>query len=280
MHELFGTKHLILIAVSAIIIVVASIFVKKLQFKTVVKILFVIGLLAEVVKDIYFTLSNESVYGGVLPKSDLPFHLCSIQMIFITILMISKNEKIKRVLVSFMRPSCLFGGICAILIATHSSRNSWPITIQYFSYHISLTVFAIYTFINKEYKMEFKDYTNCLIFLGCLMFVAIYLNSILTDLTYVVDSEGNLIKTVVNNGINFMYVAGPPQDGLPFLTEKYGWGVYICHYAFLILFCVTMVYIKPVVQKIKGLFSKKDVSTVESIAINSVLDKVAVEEIK
>ena len=272
MHELFGTKHLILIAVSAIIIVVASIFVKKLQFKTVVKILFVIGLLAEMVKDIYFTLSNESVYGGVLPKSDLPFHLCSIQMIFITILMITKNEKIKRVLVSFMRPSCLFGGICAILIATHSSRNSWPITIQYFSYHISLTVFAIYTFINKEYKMEFKDYTNCLIFLGCLMFVAIYLNSILIDLTYVVNEEGELIKTVVNNGINFMYVAGPPQDGLPFLTEKYGWGVYICHYAFLILFCVTMVYIKPVVKKIKGLFVKNDATApcvCEAVAVTA-----------
>ena len=279
MHELFGTKHLILIAVSAIIIVVASIFVKKLQFKTVVKILFVIGLLAEMVKDIYFTLSNESVYGGVLPKSDLPFHLCSIQMIFITILMISKNEKIKRVLVSFMRPSCLFGGICAILIATHSSRNSWPITIQYFSYHISLTVFAIYTFINKEYKMEFKDYTNCLIFLGCLMFVAIYLNSILTDLTYVVDPEGNLIKTVVNNGINFMYVAGPPQDGLPFLTEKYGWGVYICHYAFLILFCVTMVYIKPVVQKIKRLFVKENVdATIVSEAVAVTAEEPATKE--
>ena len=279
MHELFGTKHLILIAVSAIIIVVASIFVKKLQFKTVVKILFVIGLLAEMVKDIYFTLSNESVYGGVLPKSDLPFHLCSIQMIFITILMISKNEKIKRVLVSFMRPSCLFGGICAILIATHSSRNSWPITIQYFSYHISLTVFAIYTFINKEYKMEFKDYTNCLIFLGCLMFVAIYLNSILTDLTYVVDPEGNLIKTVVNNGINFMYVAGPPQDGLPFLTEKYGWGVYICHYAFLIIFCVTMVYIKPVAQKIKSLFVKENVdATIVSEAVAVTAEEPATKE--
>ena len=186
--------------------------------------------------------------------------------------MITKNEKIKRVLVSFMRPSCLFGGICAILIATHSSRNSWPITIQYFSYHISLTVFAIYTFINKEYKMEFKDYTNCLIFLGCLMFVAIYLNSILTDLTYVVNEEGELIKTVVNNGINFMYVAGPPQDGLPYLTEDYGWGVYICHYAFLILFCVTMVYIKPVVKKIKGLFVKKDATApcvCEAVAVTA-----------
>ncbi len=263
MHALFGTKHLILIAISAVIIVVASIFARKLQFKTVVKILFVIGLLAELVKDVYFILANEEVYGGTLPKSDLPFHLCSIQMIFVTILLITKSEKVKKVLISFMRPSCLFGGICAILIATYSARNSWVITVQYFTYHIALTVFAIYTFMNKEFKMEFKDYVTCLVFLGCLLFVAIYINSILTDLTYVVNENGEVVKTVVENGINFMYVSGPPQSGLPYLTDKYGWGVYICHYAGLIIFCVTMVYIKPVVCKIKSLFAKKSAPVCE-----------------
>ena len=36
-----------------------------------------------------------------------------------------------------MLPSCLIGGIAAILIATDSARNSPIITIQYYLYHIA-----------------------------------------------------------------------------------------------------------------------------------------------
>ena len=45
----------------------------------------------------------------------------------------------QRLILSFMLPSCLFGGIAAILIPTHSARNGmWIITLQYFVYHASL----------------------------------------------------------------------------------------------------------------------------------------------
>ena len=63
-----------------------------------------------------------------------------------------------------------------------------------------------------------------------------------------------------NPNINFMYVASPPQSGLPFLTEKYGWLVYICHYGFTVLFCVTLCYIKPIVVAIKGKLSRKKIA--------------------
>ena len=75
------------------------------------------------------------------------------------------------------------------------------------------------------------------------MFVAFYINSIVYD--------------GVSN-INFMYGASPPVSGLPFLTEKYGWLVYIVHYAFLVLFCLTMCYVKPIFLAIKGKFSKTE----------------------
>ena len=69
------------------------------------------------------------------------------------------------------------------------------------------------------------------------MFFAIYINSIVYD--------------GVSN-INFMYVVSPPQSGLPFLTEKYGWLVYIVHYAFTVLFGITICYIKPIIAAIKA----------------------------
>ena len=91
-------------------------------------------------------------------------------------------------------------------------------------------------------KFTIKDYSNCLKFLLVLMFFAFYINSILYDGT---------------TEMNFMYVISPPQSGLPFLTEEYGWFVDIVLYAFLVLTCVTLSYIVPIINAIKEKLAKK-----------------------
>ncbi len=241
MHTLFGTKHIILIVASIAVIVGLFILSKKLKFQMICKILFYVGIVSEIVKIFYYILANEEEYGGILPKTDLPFHLCSIQIIFIAIINISQNEKLKRFILSFMLPSCLFGGVAAILIATTSSLNAWIITIQYFLYHIALVIFALNLLTSKEISLTIKDYFNCLKFLLIIMFFAIYINSILYD---------------GNPKINFMYVVSPPQSGLPYLNEEKGWFVYIIRYAILVLVAVTLCYIKPIVLAIKTKISK------------------------
>ena len=240
-NKIFGTKHLIIVAVCAVVIALGYVFSRRLSLKTVCKIFFGVGIISEIVKIFYYIIANEEKLGGYLPKTDLPFHLCSIQIIFIAVLNISGNQKLKRFLLSFMLPSCFVGGIAAILIATTSSLNTWVITFQYFIYHVTLVIFSMHLFTSKEITFTAKDYLHCLEFLLGLMFFAIYINGILYD------GESN---------INFMYVVSPPQDGLPFLTEKYGWGVYIAHYACTILAAVTACYVKPLYVAIKGLFDK------------------------
>ncbi len=241
MHSLFGTKHIILIIVSIALIVGLFILSKRFKFQTICKALFYVGIVSEIVKIFYYILANEEKYGGILPKTDLPFHLCSIQIIFIAIINISQSEKLKRFILSFMLPSCLFGGIAAILIATTSSLNAWVITIQYFLYHIAIVVFALNIFASKEIKLTIKDYFNCLKFLLIIMFFAIYINSILYD---------------GNPKINFMYVVSPPQDGLPYLNEEKGWLSYIIRYAILVIVAVTACYIKPIIIAIKEKISQ------------------------
>ncbi len=237
MHPLFGTKHLILLAISLALIVVLTIYSRKLRFATVCKTLLIVGICSEIIKIFYYVIQNESTHHGILPKTDLPFHLCSIQIIFIFIINITKSEKLRKFILSFMLPSCLVGGIAALLIATDSSRNGmWIITAQYFLYHIAISVFALYLLVSKEIKFKISDYFNCLKFLLGIMFFAFYINSIVDD------GSGK---------INFMYIASPPQNGLPFLTEKYGWLVYIIHYACLILISVTLCYIKPIITFFK-----------------------------
>ena len=237
MHPLFGTKHLILVAISLILVAVGFIFSKKLSFKTMTRVMLYIGLVSEIIKIFYYIITNEDRLGGVLPKSDLPFHLCSIQIIFIVLLNISENEKLKSMLTSFMMPSCLIGGLAALLIATDSSRNgAFIITIQYFVYHAAIMVYALYLTVSEQYGPRMKGYLDCLKMLLIIMFFAFYINSI------VYDGESN---------INFMYVVGPPQEGLPYLNKDNGWLSYIIRYAVLVIGAITLFYIKPIVQTVK-----------------------------
>lgn len=237
MHALFGTKHIILIIASIILIVLGSVLLRKLKFQTMCKLMFYIGIISETIKVFYYIIQNEATYGGYLPKSDLPFHLCSIQIIFFAIICYMNSEKIKRFIISFMLPSCLIGGFAAILIATTTARNGfWIITAQYFGYHVALVVFAVYLLVSKEITFTIKDYVSCLKFLVLIMFFAFYINSIVYD---------------GSKDINFMYVASPPQEGLLFLNEEKGWLVYILRYAALVLFSVTICYIKPIIDYFK-----------------------------
>ncbi len=260
MHSLFGAKHLVLISVSVILIVLISILCRKLSLNTWFKTMLYVGIVSETIKVFYYIIQNEKVYGGYLPKTDLPFHLCSIQILFIVFLNISQNEKLKRILLSFMLPSCLIGGLAAILIATDSSRNGmWILSVQYFGYHVMLVAFAVHLLINKNLNWMFNDYLNALKFLAIMGFIAIYINSMFYDVVEYTNENGQKIVEMVNR-VNFMYVVDPPQDGLPFLNKNQGWLVYIIRYAILAVVAISLIYIKPIVNKVKSLFKNKKVA--------------------
>ena len=239
---MFSLKHIIILCVSVFLIVGLVFLTKKWEFKKQCKAFLIVGLISEVVKIFFYIVKNEEKFHGILPKTDLPFHLCSIQLLFIIFVLFAKNEKIKEAIISFMFPSCLIGGAAALLIPTTSAMNYWIITFQYFIYHIMIIVFAINLVLSKERKFTVKNYIYCLVFLLVLMFVSIYVNSILYDGT---------------QSVNFMYVVAPPQEGLPFLTIEHGWFVYIMHYALLVITCVTLCYIKPIIVAIKNKSKQK-----------------------
>ncbi len=234
---MFGLKHIILLCVCAAYVALTLLITRKKrpELKIVLKSLLVVGGVSETLKVFTYVVDNEAEKGGYLPKTDLPFHLCSVQIIFMLILVLSENERLRRVLLSFMYPTCLIGGIAAMLLPTYSALNNPVITVQYFLYHSSIVIFAIYLISFCELKFEFRDYVSALLMLYGFFFVAIYLNSWVND---------------YRSPINFMYVVDPPVEGLPFLNRDHGWLVYIIHYAFLAAFCVTACYIKPVVKKI------------------------------
>jgi hypothetical protein len=236
-------KHVILLLISAAAIPAAYFAARKWSLEKLTKVLFSIGILSELIKVFYYIVSNEAVYGGILPRTDLPFHLCSIQILFLAVIRFLPSQKVRELLLSFMIPSCLLGGIAALLIATTSSLNGgWILTVQYFGYHSAIVAFALILLTTNAIELTVKHYLNCLKFLVGLLLFAIYINSILYD--------------GVSN-INFMYVASPPQQGLPFLNEEKGWLVYILRYAALVVTCVTACYIRPLWSGIKGKLPSK-----------------------
>ena len=145
-----------------------------------------------------------------------------------------------------MMPSCLFGGLAAILIATSSSLNVWVITIQYFTYHAALCVFALHLLTRKEFKWNVKDYATSLVFIVGMFFFAIYMNSMVYD---------------GFQSTNFMYVVDPPQKNLPYLNENQGWLMYMVKYASLVLLCITLCYIKPIILAIRNKCKKQEKDT-------------------
>ena len=242
---MFGTLHLIALGVSAALIIGGFIAVRQAQMKRLLRIMLWIGVASEIVKVFAFILMNESKLGGYLPKTDLPFHLCSIQIIFLAILNLTSNKKVRRALCAFMLPSCLWGGLAAILIPTSSSISSLNVlTFQYFIYHSALIVLALHMLMSSEMPFNVKDCRTALIMLVCALFAAIYVNSILYD---------------GQSKVNFMYVVSPPKEGLPFLNKEHGWLVYILHYAFLCVVLVTLTYAKPIVSALlKGRRERSD----------------------
>lgn len=234
---MFGTKHVIFLAICTGYII-ASLYLlnkKKPSLKAVLRMLLGIGIVSETLKIASYITVNEASYGGYLPKTDLPFHLCSVQIIFMLILVLSENEKLKRILYAFMLPTCLIGGMAALLIPTSSSLSMPVITVQYFLYHASIFIYAVYLYMTEEIHFEVKDYVSALLMLYGFFFVAIYLNSWVNDYSH---------------PINFMYVVAPPIEGLPYLNKENGWLSYILRYALLAIVCVTACYSVPLYKSL------------------------------
>lgn len=241
---MFGMKHILILCICAAYMTAATLLLckKRVKVMNALRILAVIGLISETLKMVTYIVINEDKFGGYLPKTDLPFHLCSLQLFFMVTILVTRNEKIKRVVYSFMMPSCMIGGIAAILLPTSSSLTVPMITVQYFLYHSSIVIFALYLALTKEIRFTVRDYVTSLLVLWALLFVSVYLNSWIND---------------YQNPINFMYVVNPPVEGLPFLNKDKGWLSYILRYAAVAVGSITLCYLKPIVSAVRAAIAQK-----------------------
>ena len=202
------------------------------SIKQVLTIACIVCVFSEIIK--VFSLlemvpsSDGSTMHLYLKMQQLPFQLCSVQMIFIFFTRFAKNEKAKEILLAFMSPTCTLGSLFAFAIPTIfinatvdiSDAFTHPLAYQYFLYHTMLVLLGVYITASKEVDIRSKHYLSTLGILGCLGFASIYLNSIFAVPTYV---NGELIS--VDYSTNFFFTQTTPI-GIA-LTEKWHWFAYM-----------------------------------------------------
>lgn len=225
---MFSTNHFIWLFVSLVLIVVGAVLCRKynLSLTRLLTILCILCVMSEVVKVFYVLIREERVndYGVFIKETDLPFHLCSMQIISALISRFTKNVKLRDFFVTFMIPTAFLGGLAALLIPTISCSFTNVRTYQYFLYHAGLIWFSVAAIYKAPQKLDFKAFFKVLCGLFCAVMFAIYFNG-LTQCT------------------NFLYVSEPPMEGLPILNMDNGWFVYFVSYMGVALLLITLFFL-------------------------------------
>lgn len=241
---MFSIQHFIWIGISCILIIGSCICIIKYQprFNSFFNIICVLAIVSEVVKVLSMMEIVQLVDGSYAPYLELnhlPFHLCSIQIIFIFLVRFTKNQKLRNICLGFMYPTCIVGAIFAIALPSIYSGNITPndsfihpIIYQTFLYHSMLIITGFYIIKSKEIKLESKYYITTMAILFGLSFMSFYLNSLFASVVYT-----NEVIYSVGHVTNFFFTYIPVLSSIV-LDCKWKWLLYI-----LVLFVLAIVLI-------------------------------------
>ena len=276
---MFSTGHLMWIAISIVFIICALVLClkKKPDIDRMLKVCFVIGICSETVKvfsvarilpmvtpiiektadiqTINYTPTGQ--FSPYLEMAHLPLELCSLQMLFILVVLISKKNKWKRRFLALINVTGSLGGIMGILFAyvtadyhTVSEYFLSPRVWQFFLYHIMLVVLGLYLGFSGILEYSVRDFRDLLCALFSMDFLTFYLNSIFSQPVYVNEKPVGLVYRA-----NFFSSYVNPLGIV--LTEKWQWILYLLIRMILVLVLTyLLIYIQSFYVKHKYLPGK------------------------
>lgn len=224
---LFKTNHLLYLFLSLLIVIgyIAANRKWKLSLDQNVTILVCVVVVNEILK--LFINMDITEQGGYYKVQNLPFHLCSLQVfLFIALKYFIRKESTRDTVLCFMFPSLCIGAVMGILIPSDGTSLTSLQVHRFFIYHAMLIGFGVYLIMFRQVQITFKVLLRNLKIVFALAFLAIWLNSMLQYA-----------------GANFLYLARPPIEGLPFLTLDHGYWVYLAHLTVLALALVILVHL-------------------------------------
>ena len=256
----FGRNHLIFIVICLILIIGLSILIAKseIKFSTLINIMLIIWVVSETTKlvsNMRYLLSDGTlvkiieyeakegvkILRAYYPREHLPFHLCSIQPLFILAVKFTKNEKLKDILLKFIFPTATLGAVIAIFVGTIGGDLTNPQVYEYFLFHTFLTIFAISIVTKKQIQITLKSHLQTLLMIFLMFVGSIWVNSALSD----TGTKSSGLYT------NFFYSMKPPLDGLPLLNLNHGWFVYFFTIVGIGLFTITLLQLPFIIKSLK-----------------------------
>lgn len=172
-----------------------------------------------------------------LELHNLPFHLCSVQVLLIFYTRFAKDSKLRTAILAFMYPTCAAGAFIALFVPIIFTDDidvtqafTHPIAYQYFLYHSMLVILGIYIAVSKQVDIQRKHCLTTIGILAFMAFISIYLNSWMSMVTY---RNGEVVS--VDYTPNFFFTYRPP---IPFnFTEIWQWYIY-----FILLVAVVCIF--------------------------------------
>ena len=243
---MFTWRHFLwLIICACVVIALVRAFNKKRpELSSVLTTALIVALTSEAVK---MTGVIELVPSGngelllpYIPMNHLPLHFCSIQILLIAAAKFMKEGKRREMLLAFMAPTCVIGGLLALLMpsiftTTISVDQAFtsPVSYQFFIFHSMIIALGLIIARSGEIEWSMKHFRNTTLAVFLLAFVSIYLNSIFASPTYI---DGKLIS--VDFWTNFFFTYQNPL-GIK-ITELWQWYLYLLIIAVL---AVLMLYL-------------------------------------
>ena len=200
---MYSQGHIIFIIISLFLVLVGTLICYKFNFPAdrVIKTCLIFALIGElsktmmtmeivpvvetVVENGVLVYKNTGKFSPYLEAKHLPFHLCSLQILFLYLAIIVKNAKWKKRILSFIYSTALIGGLLAIFLSTVATEFSSTVEFltsirawEFYLYHVMIIVVAMVIVHDKKCDISFVDIKWTCILMFVLDFMSIYLNAI------------------------------------------------------------------------------------------------------
>lgn len=241
---MFTLNHFIWLAVCLIVITTSVILLRKYKpgLKWVLTAACIVSAVSELVKT--FSLmklipsADGTMFYPYIELENVPFHLCSIQIILIFMTRFMKESSKRTTILAFMYPTTIVGAFAAIMIPTVFTKHvpvenafTHIMAYQFFLYHAMLIILGIYIVMSKEVKIEKKHFISSFLILFALSFISLYVNSIFANVRYV---NGEVVS--IDYVGNFFFTYETPI-GIRF-TKIWHWYLY-----YIILFSIATMFL-------------------------------------
>ena len=230
---MFTWRHLLWLAICAcmVYVIVRAYNKKRPGMDSVLTTALVIAVLSETAKMVsvieLVPSQNGELLMPYLPLNHLPLHFCSIQIILIAAARFMKNEKRREALLAFMAPTCVIGGLLALLMPsiftttiTVEQAFTSLISYQFFIFHSMIIALGLIITRSGMIKWSMKHFRTTTLLVYLFGFISIYLNSLLASPTY---ADGKLVS--VDFWTNFFFTYRNPL-GIQ-ITELWQWYLYL-----------------------------------------------------